>query len=324
MLATPTSIDISPTVSPTVSTFNYIYRCDLKCNDVHCRKTQLPVVCVRLRQLRVAPVSRAIFTPEFWATKNHDRSHCSTFSAWAPAGTYAKYMRPDSPNHVPGGAQCQDFFLRLETDGAQALASATSKIGEENCLYFPPRGYTCVNWKSPYLKSDLAAARRRVVKPISMPYNTTFIGTTSSLAIWSSAMASEPHPEMISLAILQPCVGEYSYALTTFLDKIDRSCDSCILLHFSQFLAECGLLLPLTPFRIALVRGFFIHYQRRFQSTKALEVSNNLLERFLSSVPIVDPAIENRKMSIALSLVLSQLRHFDNDWRVADQKAKSK
>ena len=233
-------------------------------------------------------------------------------------------MHPNHLNHVPGGSQCQRFYLRLESDGTKALAAATSRLGEQNCLFFPPRGYTCNNWRSPYLKSDLAAARRRTVKPVSQSYNTTYIGSTSSLAIWSSAMASEPHPEMISLAILQPCIGEYSYSLSTFLGRIDRNCDSCILLHFSQFLGECGLLLPLTPFRVALIRGFFLHYQRRLHADKALEVSNQVLERFFNSIQVVDPSIENRKMSIALSLVLSQLRHFDNDWRAADQKSKCK
>lgn len=135
-------------------------------------------------------------------------------------------------------------------------------------------------------------------------------------------MASVPNAEMLSLGIVMPCIGEYAYALTHFLERIDHKCDSCILLHYSMFLRECGTLLPLTPFRSALLRGFFTHFQRQLVSIKAQDVANRLLTKFLDSVGLVDPTIENRKLSVALSLVLSQLRHYDNQWRVNDQKIK--
>lgn len=160
------------------------------------------------------------------------------------------------------------------------------------------------------------------MKPQPSRFNSTFIGTSSSLAIWTSAMTAVPNVEMLSLSILMPCVGEYAYSLTHFLERIDHKCDSCILLHFSMFLRECGTLLPLTPFRAALLRGFFTHFQRHLMSMKAQDVANRLLTRFLDSVGLVDPTIESKKLSIAISLVLSQLKHYDNQWRVNDQKIK--
>ena len=160
------------------------------------------------------------------------------------------------------------------------------------------------------------------MKPTVSKFNSTYIGTSASLSIWSAAMASVPTPEMLSLGILMPCVGEYAYALTHFLQRIDHKCDSCILLHFSMFLRECGTILPLTPFRSALLRSFFTHFQRQLVSVKAQDVANRLLTKFLDSVGLVDPTIEKKKLSIALSLILSQLRHYDNQWRVNEQKIK--
>ena len=295
-------------------------RCDLRVNDLECRGHTLPVVCVRVRRLKIPPIAKIRFSPERWYQRVN---HGSCPSMDSPLLSYhPAYMDPDSVKHVPGTRNCQEAYLTFEHDHTTRLATATTRLGQQNCLYYPPRGYTCLNWNSPFLQEDLRQARRRHTKPLPNRYNSTYIGTSSSLAIWSSAMAAVPNAEMLSLGILMPCIGEFSYSLSHFLDKIEHHCDSCVLLHFTTFLSECGVILPLTPFRSALLRGFFTHFQRRLQSEKARDVSNSLLTRFLDSVGLVDPAIEARKLSVALSLVLSQLRHYDHEWRVNNQKIK--
>ena len=116
--------------------FDHPRRCDLKINDVECKGNLYPVVCVRVRKMTIPPITKIHFTPAVWRRRI---SHGSCYAMDHFSDSYEHFMPEDAIRHVPGSLNCQDAFLRFEHARSQALATATTKLGEQNCIFFPPK-----------------------------------------------------------------------------------------------------------------------------------------------------------------------------------------
>ena len=116
--------------------FNYFFRCDLKINDVECKGNRYPVVCVRLRKMTIPPITKIHFTPSVWRGRV---SHGSCHAMNHLFHTYKRYMPENAIKHVPGSTNCQESYLRFDHARSHSLATATTKLGENNCIFFPPK-----------------------------------------------------------------------------------------------------------------------------------------------------------------------------------------
>lgn len=149
--------------------------------------------------------------------------------------------------------------------------------------------------------------------------NGTWLSSSAALGIWSAAVATSPSFEVLSYYTIYPCIARHAMVLDSFMTTTHRNCDACVLLHLTSTLRECGTKVALTPFRLQLVKEYFYFFIGSISTSKARDVANLLITKFADAVDVVSPDIENGKISAAITIVLSQLQHFDHDWVAATE-----
>ena len=153
--------------------------------------------------------------------------------------------------------------------------------------------------------------------------NGTWLSSTAALGIWSAAVTASPSFEVLSYYTIYPCIARHAMVLDAFMTTVHQDCDACVLLHLSSTLRECGTKIALTPFRLQLVKEYFFFFSEGLTTSKSRDVASLLITKFSDAVELVSPDIENGKISAAITIVLSQLHHFDHEW-VAATEAQNK
>ena len=288
-------------------------RCDWHVNDWLCSK-KLSVVCVRERTLHIASVDRIKFTPENWS-RAVELGHCQ------PSKNLTYWMDSRRAKHVPGSKACSDRYIDIDFTPKAKTKGSIRHDSIPNCSFFPPSAYSCRRWNQKTLRKDLIQARKLSQRSRQEPtLNGTWLASSAALGIWNGAVQTSPSLEVLSYYTLFPCIAKHAMVLDTFLSNANIHCDACALLHMTSTLHECATKVALTPFRLQLVKEYFHYFEDGLETSKARDVSRMLITKFSDSVEVVSPTIENGRLSVAISMVLSQLQSFDHDWVSADEQ----